>query len=72
MLCKSELQIINGLVEDEVAFGPENRNPEEIIKLVNKYTNEQALKQKKTLSGGEKQKLITASTLHRTKDIAIR
>ncbi len=64
----TELQIINELVEDEVAFGPENLGipREEIIKLVNKYTNELGLLKEaktKTLSGGEKQKLITASTL---------
>ena len=41
----AELQIINELVEDEVAFGPENLGipREEIIKLVNKYTNELGL-----------------------------
>ena len=64
----AELQIINELVEDEIAFGPENLGiaKEEIISIVNKYSNELGLNKKsktKTLSGGEKQKLITASTL---------
>ena len=64
----AEFQIINELVEDEIAFGPENLGipKDTIINIVNKYTNELNLNKKsktKILSGGEKQKLITASTL---------
>lgn len=64
----AELQIINELVEDEIAFGPENLgvSKDTIINIVNKYTSELDLNKKsktKKLSGGEKQKLITASTL---------
>ncbi|MGI6782167.1 MAG: ABC transporter ATP-binding protein [Acholeplasmataceae bacterium] len=64
----AELQIINELVEDEIAFGPENLGipKEKIVSIVDKYTSELDLDKKdktKSLSGGEKQKLITASSL---------
>lgn len=65
-----ESQLINSLVEEDVAFGPENLQvePEEIQKLVNIALKQVNMKDYKNstiheLSGGQKQRIATAGIL---------
>lgn len=68
VLQNADLQIINKVVKDEIAFGTENLafKNEDITKIIENLTALFELdKEDKTreLSGGQKQKLITASSL---------
>lgn len=68
VLQNADSQIIHVRVEDEIAFGCENRNlpREEIRKRVEEACRMMQLHKDwstQTLSGGQKQRLITASTL---------
>lgn len=68
VLQNAESQIVNQIVEDEIAFTCENfAMPEEEIKTkIEKYCSLLKLEkewQTRTLSGGQKQRLITASVL---------
>ena len=68
VLQNADEQIIQQIVEDEVAFGCENLAfpPEKIQKQIEIVCNLMKLNTKwkcRTLSGGQKQRLITASTL---------
>ncbi len=68
VLQNASAQIVHARVEDEIAFGCENRNmpPEEIRRQVEKACAWMELDPDwptATLSGGQKQRLITASTL---------
>ena len=68
VLQNADEQIIQKIVEDEIAFGCENLAfpPEKIQKQVEIVCNLMKLDAKwkcRTLSGGQKQRLITASTL---------
>ncbi len=68
VLQNADSQIINHLVEDEIAFGCENLGlaPNEIALRVKEACDQMRLSpdwSTKTLSGGQKQKVITATTL---------
>ena len=68
VLQNADLQIIHDYVDDEIAFGLENLNynSTQIEQSINKITNILNLNKNdkcKTLSGGQKRRLITASTL---------
>lgn len=68
VLQNADSQIVNEIIDDEVAFGCENMNipPEEIERRVQKACALMELDPSwatQTLSGGQKQRLITASTL---------
>ncbi|MFI3229511.1 MAG: ABC transporter ATP-binding protein [Bacillota bacterium] len=68
VLQNAEAQIINGVVKDEVAFGLENTAVEsskmnDIITAVCADMSLNTNAKTATLSGGEKQRLITATTL---------
>ena len=68
VLQNADEQIIQKIVEDEIAFGCENLAfpPEKIQKQIEIVCNLMKLDKKwkcRTLSGGQKQRLITASTL---------
>ena len=68
VLQNADEQIIQKIVEDEIAFGCENLAfpPESIQKQIDIVCNIMKLDKKwkcRTLSGGQKQRLITASTL---------
>ncbi len=68
VLQNADEQIIQKIVEDEIAFGCENLAfpPEKIQKQIDIVCNIMKLDKKwkcRTLSGGQKQRLITASTL---------
>ncbi len=68
VLQNAAAQIVHARVEDEIAFGCENRNmpPEDIRVRVDEACERMELDKDwatKTLSGGQKQRLITASTL---------
>lgn len=68
VLQNADSQIINSVVEDEIAFGCENFgfSADEITKCITSSCSTLKLDknwQTRTLSGGQKQRLITASTL---------
>ena len=68
VLQNADAQIIQQLVEDEIAFGCENFafSPEEIKRRIADSCRQMKLQPEwgtRTLSGGQKQRLITASTL---------
>ncbi len=68
VLQNADEQIIQNIVEDEIAFGCENLafSPSKITKQIEVVTKLLKLDPKakcRTLSGGQKQRLITASTL---------
>ena len=68
VLQNADNQIVHDIVEDEIAFGPENMGIEAslIDSAIAQYTSELQLDrnaQTRKLSGGQKQRLITASTL---------
>ncbi len=68
VLQNADEQIIQKIVEDEIAFGCENlafppEKTERQIDLVCKIMNLEKSAKCRTLSGGQKQRLITASTL---------
>ena len=68
VLQNAESQIINQVVEDEIAFGCENFGfeSEKISELVTEGCNLMKLEptwKTRTLSGGQKQRVVTASTL---------
>lgn len=68
VLQNADSQIINSVVEDEIAFGCENFgfSVNEITKCISSSCKTLRLNkdwQTRTLSGGQKQRLITASTL---------
>lgn len=72
----AEEQIVQKLVKDEIAFGPENNGEteEEIQKRIDFYSDLLKLNPEditNTLSGGQKQRLVTASTLALDNDIII-
>ena len=76
VLQNADEQIIQQIVEDEVAFGCENLAfpPEKIQKQIEIVCNLMKLNTKwkcRTLSGGQKQRLITASTLAMGQQIII-
>ncbi|MCD2491557.1 energy-coupling factor ABC transporter ATP-binding protein [Lacrimispora sp. NSJ-141] len=76
VLQNAELQIVHQRVEDEIAFGCENFGiaPPEIEKRVSEGCRKMDLSRAwktRTLSGGQKQKLITAATLAMETDILI-
>ncbi len=68
VLQNADEQIVHKIVEDELAFGCENLNfaPEKTkkqIEIVSKLMKLDLNRKTRTLSGGEKQRLVTASTL---------
>lgn len=68
VLQNADAQIIQQLVEDEIAFGCENFgfSPQKILECVRRSCSQMKLSpswKTRTLSGGQKQRLITASTL---------
>ena len=76
VLQNAELQIVHQEVEDEIAFGCENFGvgPEQIDERVAQGCRSMGLDRHwktRTLSGGQKQKLITAATLAMETDILI-
>ncbi len=76
VLQNADSQIINNVVEDEIAFGCENMSMDagSISEAINKscqLMNLQAEWFTKTLSGGQKQRLITASILAMKQKILI-
>ncbi len=76
VLQNAESQIINQIVEDEIAFGAENLgfSASDIAKNVNESCSLMKLEPQwktRTLSGGQKQRVVTASTLCMKPDIFI-
>lgn len=76
VLQNAELQIVHQEVEDEIAFGCENFGvePERIEERVERGCRSMGLDRRwktRTLSGGQKQKLVTAATLAMETDILI-
>lgn len=76
VLQNAEAQIIQQLVEDEIAFGCENFafSREKITQCVDRACEQMKLDPKwptRTLSGGQKQRLITAATLATEQKILI-
>ena len=68
VLQNADSQIVHDIVEDEIAFGPENMGVDaiKISETIGRYTTELKLDrnaQTRKLSGGQKQRLITSSTL---------
>lgn len=76
VLQNADEQIVYDLAGDEIAFGCENLNvePSEIERRIDKYTSLLKLDKAartRTMSGGQKQRLITASTLAMEQKIII-
>lgn len=76
VLQNADEQIIYDLVNDEIAFGCENLNipSEEIDRRIERFTTLMQIEKNaktKTFSGGQKQRLITASTLAMEQKIII-
>ena len=76
VLQNAESQIINQVVEDEIAFGCENIGfaSEKIDRAIDENCEKMQLNRvwkTRTLSGGQKQRVVTASTLAMESDILI-
>ncbi len=76
VLQNADEQIVYDFANDEIAFGCENLNinPEEIENRIDKYTNILKINKNartRTMSGGQKQRLVTASTLAMEQKIII-
>ncbi len=76
VLQNADEQIVYDFVNDEIAFGCENLNisPDEIEKRIEKYTALLHIDKSvrtKSMSGGQKQRLITSSTLAMEQKIII-
>ena len=76
VLQNADEQIVYDFVNDEIAFGCENLNvaPDEIEKRIEKYTSLLHIDKSartKSMSGGQKQRLITSSTLAMEQKIII-